>query len=558
MASRKKKKKDTIDITNTIYYNYAREIVDGKVLVGTLERLACSRFLSDLERDDLEFRPEIVEKFIKFSSLIKHFKGKSSGQPFILEPWQVFIAANILGFYWRKSGLRRYTNSLICVSRKAGKTALAALFCLWYLIADGEDGAEVDLGANSREQAKIAFEFCEQYARQLDPTGKDLKITRNKIDMPLNASKINVFASDSTKLDGFNAHFALLDEYHAAKDNKLYSVLKSSQGQRENPMMMVISTCGFNMESPFYQMYQTYSEILHGLKQDDSSFAMIFALDDGWDYKDPKYWRAIAPNLGITVSEKYLQEQVTAAQNNPSEEVGILIKNFNKWSSTAETWILDKYIFEASKKFDFDEFKGDIAMVGIDLAAVSDFSAVAFTFKRDNKYWIKIKYYLPEECLKTSPNRDKYIAWKRQGLLQTTPGNVQDYDYILNDLLKVREQYRIRLNKIYYDRYNATAFVLSCLEHKLNMIEFSQSIGNFSRPTKEFERLMLSGSIVLDDNEITRFCLRNCIIKSDWNGNIKPMRSGNDNKIDGVIAAIQSLSPWIETMNYSNKIFFFK
>lgn len=103
-----------------------------------------------MKRTDLEFREEVVDRAIAFISTLKHFAGKSSGKNFILEDWQQFIIANIIGFYWL-SGERRFTSSYIEVSRKNGKTALAAALCLYYLIADGEDGAEVDLAANSKE-----------------------------------------------------------------------------------------------------------------------------------------------------------------------------------------------------------------------------------------------------------------------------------------------------------------------------------------------------------------------------------------------------------------------
>ena len=143
-----RKKKQTINIKETEYYKYAQDVLNGSIVAGELVRLACKRFIDDLERPDLEFRAEIVDRFITFCSLLKHFKGKSAGEQFKLEPWQQFIGANILGFYYKNTDDRKYTNSLICVARKMGKTCLAAAFCLWFLIGDGESGAEVDLAAN--------------------------------------------------------------------------------------------------------------------------------------------------------------------------------------------------------------------------------------------------------------------------------------------------------------------------------------------------------------------------------------------------------------------------
>jgi len=214
------------------YYKYAVDVVEGKIVCCESIKLACKRYLADLQRDDLTFREDAVDKAISFIGTLKHFTSKASGKPFILEPWQQFIVANIIGWYWVESGDRRYTSSYIEVSRKNGKTALAAALCMYFLIADGEDGAEVDLAANSKEQAKIAFEFCSNFAKQLDPKAAYLKAYRDSIQFNVNNSKLKVFAADDSKLDGFNASFGLVDEYHSAKNSRVRDVIKSSMGMR--------------------------------------------------------------------------------------------------------------------------------------------------------------------------------------------------------------------------------------------------------------------------------------------------------------------------------------
>lgn len=543
-----------VNIEKTKYYQYAADVISGKVIAGELIKLACKRFMSDLERDDLEFRADIVERFIKFSQLLKHFKGKSSGQPFILEPWQQFIAANILGFYF-KDGHRRFTNSLIFISRKSGKTCLAALFCLWFLIGDGEDGAEVDLAANSLNQSQIAFEFCEHFARQLDPQQRDLKIYRKQIKLDLNASKLNVFAADSSKLDGFNAHFALLDEYHAARDSKMYDVLKSSQGQRANPHLMVISTAGFNLNAPLKKMYDVDVEILHGIKDDDSTFAMLFSLDEGDDYRDESVWEKVCPNMGITVDRKYLREQVVQATNNPASEVGILTKNFNQWCQTSQTWIPDSYIQKSMQAVNLEDFKeDDVVFGGVDLSATGDLTCVSFllTKEDDERLFFHNRYYLPESALTESPNRELYKYWARTKQLTVTSGNVVDYDYILTDIMKVYNKLNVR--KLGLDRWNASQFQIAATEEGLPIEPVSQAIANLNRPTKELERLIRSGKVVIDKNEINLFCFRNAKPKYDWNENCKITKENYESKIDGVVAMIMALCTYLDTPRFSGSI----
>lgn len=525
------------------YYIYAKDIVEGKIVSGQYIKMTCQRFIDDLNNDKWDFREDKVERCIKFISTLKHFKGKSSGQNFILQPWQSFLVANILGFYYKGTNNRRFTSSYIEVSRKNGKSAIAAALCMYFLIADGEDGAEVDLAANSREQANICFEFCYEYAKQLDPSGKILTSKLKGITFKANSSKLKVFAADASKLDGFNASFGLIDEYHAAPNSKVRDVIKSSMTMRENPHLMVITTAGFDKTLPCYQLRSTCIEILNGLKQDDSMFIAIYSLDENDDWTDEETWIKCTPNLDVTVTKKAIAEQVRSAINNPSETVGVRTKTLNMWCDSVEVWIPENYILKTTQSIELNNFKDEICYIGVDLSATSDLTAVSYLIPKDGKYYFYVDYYLPESCLYDNPNSELYKKWKNTKQLHITSGNVTDYDYITADMLR-RNEY-LRIFKVGYDKWNATQWAINTQDQGLPLEEYSQSIGNFNRPTKELERIILSGKAVIDNNEITRWCFRNVEIKQDWNDNSKPVKSSRMKKIDGVIAMIQSLGIYL-------------
>ena len=534
------------------YFRYVEDVASGKITVGGNIKLAISRFQKDLERQDLEFREDVVDGAIDFISTLKHFTGKSSGQPFILEDWQQFIVANIVGWYWKESNTRRYTSSYIEVSRKQGKTALAAALCLLYLIADGEDGAEVLLAANSKEQAKIAFDMCSTFCKGLDPKGKYLTAYRADILFNLTNSKLKVLAADDSKLDGFNASFGLIDEYHSAANSKVRDVIKSSMGMRENPHLCTITTAGFDKSLPCYQLRSVAVEILNHLKEDDSMFIAIYSLDEGDKWDDEKNWCKCAPNLGVTVTKKYIREQVRQAKNNPSDEVGVKTKTLNIWCDSNSVWIPEDYIIKCSDAIDFNSFRGESCFIGVDLAATSDLTAVAYLVVKDDKYYFKTHYYLPETALEEKTDKELYKLWKRLGLLTITPGNVTDYDYITTDILKYREL--LNIISVSYDKYNATQWAINATEQGLPLEEYPQTLGNFNRPTKELERLILSEKAVIDNNDITRNCFRNVVLKSDYCDNVKPVKSQDKKKIDGVIAMIQALGGYLLTPHYTNTI----
>lgn len=534
------------------YYRYAEDVSKGKVIVGENIKLAIQRFQKDLLRDDLEFREDVVDSAIDFISTLKHFTGKSSGKNFILEDWQAFIVANIVGWYWKGTDTRRFSSSYIEISRKQGKTALAAALCIYFLIADGEDGAEVDLAANSKDQAKIAFSFCSTFTKQLDPKAKYLKAYRDSILLDMNNSKLRVFAADDSKLDGFNASFGLIDEYHSAKNSKVRDVIKSSMGMRTNPHLCTITTAGFDKTLPCYKLRSTAIDILNGLKEDDSMFIAIYCLDDEDDWTLEKNWVKCAPNLDITVTRKYIREQVQSAINNPSEEVGVKTKTLNLWCDTAQVWLPENYIVKASKDVDWEQFRDMPCYVGVDLAATSDLTAVSYMVVKDDKYYFRTDYYLPEAALREKPDRELYKYWKQQGLLKITEGNVTDYDYITNDMIHYSNI--VSIQKVGYDKYNSTQWAISATDLGLPLEEYPQTLGNFNKPTREMERLLLSGKAVVDNNEITRWCFKNVTLKSDYNGNVKPNKSIKAKKIDGAISMIQALGMYLDTPHFTNEI----
>jgi len=544
--------KITFNIKMKLYNEYINKVISGTIITGKNIQLACSRFKSDLQRTDLEFRENEVDRAINFISTLKHFTGKHSGKPFILEGWQQFIIANIIGFYWKETGTRRFSSSYIEVSRKQGKTALAAALCLYYLIADNEDGAEVLLAANSKEQAKIAFDMCSSFVKGIDPKTKYFIPYRADIKFNLTNSKLKVLAADDSKLDGFNASFGLLDEYHAAPTSKVRDVIKSSMGMRNNPHLCTITTAGFNKSLPCYQLRTVAIEVLNAVKTDDEMFIAIFSLDVEDDWQDEKNWIKCAPNLDVTVTTKYIRGQVQQAKNNPSEETGVKTKTLNLWCDSENVWLPDEYILRSSKNIDLNDFKGEACYIGVDLGQTSDLTAVSYLVVVDNKYYFKTHYYLPEEALRIKANKELYKDWKRKGQLTVTPGNVTDYDYITNDLMKYSQIVNIQV--IGYDSYNSTQWAIDATAKGLPLEVYSQTIGNFNRPTKEIERLILSDKAIIDNNEISRFCFKNVELKSDQNGNTKPVKYIDNNKIDGVISMIQALGMYLQIPHYSNTI----
>lgn len=535
---------------NDKYKEYALDVVNGKVVTGTYIKQACQRYLDWFDKYD--FRPEKADKVVNFISKLRHFTGKHNGKPFKLLPYQKWIVYNIFGFYYPNSNRRVINYVYIELARKQGKTALAAAICLYMLIADGENGSEVELVANSAKQAKICFDMSSNFIQSIDRKGKHFKRYRDNIKFNETKSVLQVLSSDASGNDGYNSYCFVLDECHEQRDSKLWDVMCSSQGMRENSLGIIITTAGFNKFGFCYGYRNTCLEILSGVKEDDSQFAAIYTLDEGDDWHDPNVWIKSNPSLGHTVFESYLEQQVQKATNNTTLEVGTRTKNFNEWVSNSDIWLHNDLLLRYTQNLKLEDFKGLQCFIGVDLAAVSDMTAVSYMIPKDDKLYFLTKYYLPQSALVDNSNCELYKEWNRKGYLTITDGNVCDYDYILKDILNANKE--VFIYKIGYDSYNATQWAIDATTEGLPLEPFSQALWSFNRPTKELERLIKSGKVVIDNNEITRWCFSNVTLKSDHNENIKPVKGSDMQKIDGVIAMIEALGIYLNTPIYNNII----
>ena len=550
-------------IEDKIYIKYAQDIVDGNIAACENIILACKRFLSWFERDDMYFDYADVDQKIRFVAKMKHSTGIHNRQPFILLPWQQWCFASIFGWKWTSNNLRVTENVMMFMARKNGKTATCAAIALVAAVCDKEASPEIEFVANNSQQAAIGFTQTKDYAESLDPKKKIFKRFRSEIRIPPVKGTIKVLASDSMGLDGYNSSLFILDEMHAQRNWDLYNVLRSSQGMRQQPLAIVITTAGFLLNGyPCYEMRQTCTEILRGLKQDDSFFAALYELDEDDDWKDESTWIKANPSLGQTVRYEYLRGQVQQATNNTSLEIGVKTKNFNMFCQSADVWITDTYIQNSSQRVDVSKLIGEYAYMGVDLSAISDLTCTSVMFPPNkfreyypDKYIFKTFVYIPEEAFETSINAELYKQWKRQGYVTMTSGNVVDYDYILLDQKQVMQD--TTLQGVYYDNWNATQWAINATNEGLPLEPYSQALGNFNKPTKLFEMLIKSGKVIIDDNPCVRWCFGNVELKTDWNENCKPIKSAGDKnkKIDPVISMLEALGGYLNSPHYQPEVF---
>lgn len=541
----------------SIATKYANDVITGRVPACIYTRLAAQRFLSDIDKGNELYYYEPVEVDIVIDFICKLDLTEQETRPapkFIPEPWQIFIVANIYGILSKKTDRRKYAYGYIELARKNGKSQLVVALSIYHMLTDSD--AQVIVSANSKNQAKnVDFKKAKQFAEQIDRKKKYLIPYYDSIKFGNN--ELIITASDPSKLDGLNASFCLIDELHEAPDNLMYNVMKSSQGARSEPLFISITTAGFDTESFCYTLRTYCIDVLNEKIRDDSQFVLIYTLDDDDEYTDPDTWIKANPNLGVSVHLNFLEKEVNKAVNSPSERSGVLVKNMNRWlkANSLKDWIPDQVVKQRMKdiKITDEIFKDRECIIGIDLASTSDITAVCYLFHIDGVNYFLMSYFIPEDSINTKANLISFREAAARGEITITPGNVTDYDYILNEINDIHPTHPVRA--IHYDKYNSTQFIINATEAGYNCKPFSQMPGSLNRPLKEFERLMLQGeNIIIEKNAITSWMISNVVLIVNKMGNYSIDKSSQSKKIDGVAAMINAFGGLLESPIYSFEV----
>ena len=532
---------------------YIDGVLSGKIVVGELMRLAVERHVRDLGQQldtGLVFDERAGNRAVRFIEHLKHTKGKWAGRPLMLEGWQKFIVASIFGWK-RPDGTRRFRRAYVEVARKNGKTTLAAGLSLYMLTSDGEPRAEVYSVAAVRDQAKICFNDAKQAVIGSD-LKKYVKVWSKALTQEDTASTYQALSSDAGIHDGYSPSCVIVDEYHAHPNNDMFDVMVSGTGARRQPLMFIITTAGFNKNYPCYEFRKNAINVLRGVVDDDSLFVAIFTMDaeDEWD--DPANWVKANPNIGVSVDADYIAEQVHDAKNRPEAVRNVKTKHLNMWVDAEKTWILDEKWQLCAGETDREDLLGRPCWGGLDLANVSDMTAFVLMFHENDRYQVLPFFWIPEETLreKVRSSNASFEAWVNAGYVTVTPGNVTDYDFVEADILRICAQYDVRA--IAYDRWNSSQAVIDLQNEGLEMTPFGQGYASMSTPTKEFERLVLTGLMEHFGNPVLRWQLASVAIATDPAGNIKVDKRKSSQKVDGIVAAVEALGQLMTDMAGDN------
>jgi phage terminase large subunit-like protein len=476
-----------------------------------------------------------------FEKGLRHFKGKWAGEPFILQDWQKQIVRDVFGWKRTSDDTRRYRNVYIEIPRKAGKSTFAAGIALYTLFCDREPGAEIYSTATTRDQGKIVFDTAKQMVLASPMLNKRAEIFKNVIAS--NGSKYEVISADGRTKDGFNSHAIICDELHQWKDRGLWDALVTSTGAREQPLILSITTAGFDKHSICYEQHEYAQRVADGLVNDDSFYGVIFSVDHDADWKSPDAWYQAQPALGLTVAEEYYETQCSKAQQLPAYENTFKRLLLNIWTEQDVRWLpLDMWDQNGAAPVDIKSLEGRTCYAGLDLATISDVAAFVMIFKNDDdSYDVVPHFWVPKDTayIREQKGEALYDTWGRQGYITHTEGNVIDFDRIRQDIIALSERFHIK--EIAIDRWAAQQLLNQLSGDGLTMTPFAQGFKTFNEPSKELERLVLSEKLHHGNNPVLRWMAGNVSVEFDAMTNIKPSKKKSTEKIDGIVALIMAL-----------------
>lgn len=524
---------------------YAADVLGGKIPACKWVKLAADRQLADLKtyagsRSPYVFDENEANRVCKFIELLTHTKGELAGTRIHLEPWQVFILTTVFGWLRRADGGRRYRRAYVEVSRGNGKSTLCSGIGLYCLLADREGGAEVYSFATTRDQAKIVFGDAKVMAERNAPLRNKfgLQVLANALYVPTSNSTFQAKSAEGSTLDGLNTHLAIIDELHAHKTRAVYDVVETSTGKRKNSLMFVITTAGFDTSGICYEVRTMVTKVLEKSVVDETQFGIIYGLDEGDDWTTVEALEKANPNWGISVRPEIITSLMKKAIALPSAVNNFKTKHLNIWCSASSAW-MDMQAWEAGEiNVDRSDFEGQPCYIGLDVGAKNDVTAKVLLFPVGKSFVVFADFYLPEAAVEKSTN-SQYRGWVEEGWITQSGG-------AMTDLARIEEDIRDDLSRfdvkgIAYDPWNALQLATNLGNDGAPMVEYRNTVQNFSDPMKSLEALVQDKRVNHDGNPVLRWMMENVVAKLDAKDNIFPRKERYENKIDGVVALIMAL-----------------
>ena len=470
-----------------------------------------------------------------------HVKAPRTGHPLRLAPWQRKLVCNLFGWQ-RTDARRRYRYVWLEAPRKSGKTTLAAALGLYMLVVDPEPGAEIVIAAADIKQAMICFSIAtEMIAR--DPDLSSLCRVHKHV-ISYKDAHLRIVSSRAEQKHGENISCLIFDELHLQPSRVLHDALITSMAARNDPLVLYLTTAGWDPTSLAWEFHSYARKIQDGLIDDPSWLVAMFGAEPDADWTDPRVWADAHPGLGVSVAEDFLRQECARALQTPGFIRSFRRLYLNIWSEKSSIW-LDVRQWDAcgDAPLALEALAGRECYAGLDLSSTADLTALVLMFPDPDGGCTVLPFaFCPETTLveRTRKENAAYLEWHEKGYVIATPGNVVDYNAILAKIRELAETYH--LVEIAYDRWNASMLINELTADGFTCVPVPQTPTVMNAPMRELERLAAEGTLRHGGHPVLRWCAGNTAVEMSANGDIKPARGKSVDKIDLMVALLMALS----------------
>jgi len=526
--------------------DYYQQIQNGTIIVGRWIRTVMEFLVNGLQAKRFFYDNRKANKAIKFiETFCHHCEGRSD--LIKLELWQKAVVASIFGIV-DENGVRQFREAVVVVARKNGKSLLASAIANYCLFLDGEYGAKVFCVAPKLEQSDIIYNDIWQTV-QAEPDLERL-IKRRKSDYYVEStnSSVKKIAFNHKKSDGFNPSLTICDEiasWHGDAGLKQYEVMKSALGSRIQPIILSISTSGYENEGIYDELIKRSTRFLLGDSKETRLLPFLYMIDDVNLWNDINELQKSNPNLGVSVSVDYLLEEIAVAEGSLSKKAEFMTKYCNIKQSSSQAWLNTVDVERAcGPALNIDDFRDSYCVGGLDLSRTTDLTAATLVIEKNGELYVFAKFYLPTEKIEEATERDgvPYKIYIQKGWLEPSGDNFVDYHDCFEWFMSMIRDREIYPLKVGYDRYSAQYLVQDMKAVGFHMDDVFQG-WNLYPVLMEFEGLLKDRKIHIGDNALLKMHLLNSAIKMDVEQNKgKLVKLSPTDHIDGMAALIDALT----------------
>ena len=526
-------------------YEYHAKIKSGEIVAGKWIKAIYKIIVDGLEKQEYFFNAKAANKAIKFiENFCHHSKGRSD--LIKLELWQKAIISVIFGIQDAEK-VRVFREIFIVIGRKNGKSLFASAIIAYMAFLEPEYGQEIYCLAPKLDQAALVYDGFHKMVKAEPELLELARKRRSDIYIEETESFVKPIAFNAKKSDGFNPQLVVCDEMAAWRGDaglKQYEVMKSALGARTQPMILSISTAGYENDSIYDELMKRSTSFLKGNSKERRLLPFIYMIDDVEKWNDIEELKKANPNMGVSVKEGFFIDEIAVAEGSLSKKAEFLTKYCNIKQNSSIAWLEYATVDGAGIEKTLEDFRDCYAVGGIDLSQTTDLTAASVVIERGGVLYSFTQFFMPRDRIESLQATDgvPYDIFVKKGLITLSGDNYVDYHDVFNWFIMLLEVYGIRPLKIGYDRYSAQYLVNDMKNYGFHMDDVHQG-ENLTPVIREFEGIIKDGNFKIAENSLQKTHFLNVALKHNMETRkFRPVKIEQRAHIDGFVSVIDAMT----------------